>query len=838
MNEVMIVLLFLSQMKQLSKENQELKFRVDRYDVINESLRLETETLKSEVQEISGEKNKLQLELSAARIQINYDKEVGNSIIVIDSNSAGSTSDQADNKTAAQDDQEADKFADELLEKIEKLTEEKALLSKALEEAAASNNIEGQVIETMKHDQGEQTDEVKMIECQECRLKSGQITSLESQVEKLGEEKLHYDSARQIQHEHEELTKAKLEQAELAAEQERQQNLSNLRSERRQWEDELQQVRDKHAQELQDAQRTRLELESRLGQVEAARESLLGEKQSLCKELSDGAEATLALKVDMGQNAEKLYAVEERCKGIEKERDDLKRRCKEFEARLDVLNRSERAAEKDASEKLEQLEKALEEALVEREEILEAAEKEIDNHKTIALETEQKMMDDFEWKLREIEGEYRDKIKTLEESVEAKVCKAKEELVREKDEEFTRISINMRREMDDKIRMERNALNSALEAQFKGQKDKAVELYRLEKDHEVRILQRSWQTEQERLNREIEKMQRKVDNLPDQVEAATRTLKAECASRVKDEQRKVSQVERECQAENDRIRLEMSGQMRLLQSQCDEKIAAFEAKLEAAHGNRMSSMFQMKEEVEVEFSDKMEQLRDMYHTEMEGLAQKLEQEQTRASEVQEALRHQIQDKQAEIDDLNTYYTQREEDLEAKINDLLTRLQDQTALAVKLQAEIDEYEWYEEDPLPEGGGGQNPEGSQSRPPSSRSQHRNSRPPSTKPLEQHKCTGTESITEEDSETIANAAHNNYVSMTSLYATAQTASSAEVSSSSIRTGSPHPPRPQPPLAEEAFLTESEEVLEDSSGATAAHPPPPPQQQTYANPLRFLYL
>jgi len=104
------------QMKQLSKENQELKFRVDRYDVINESLRLETETLKSEVQEISGEKNKLQLELSAARIQINYDKEVGNSIIVIDSNSAGSTSDQADNKTAAQDDREADKFADELLE--------------------------------------------------------------------------------------------------------------------------------------------------------------------------------------------------------------------------------------------------------------------------------------------------------------------------------------------------------------------------------------------------------------------------------------------------------------------------------------------------------------------------------------------------------------------------------------------------------------------------------------------------------------------------------------------------------------------------------------------------
>ena len=807
-----------------------MKFKVDRYDVINESLRLETETLKSEVQEISGEKNKLQLELSAARIQMNYDKEVkGNSILV--------HIDQTDNKTTVQDDQaadQADKFADELLEKIEKLTEEKALISKALEEAAAatSNRLEAQ--ETSKRDQGEQTDDVleaEMSECQECKMKSGQITSLESQVEKLREEKLHYESAAKQQ---EELTKAKLEEVE-AAEQER------LRSERREWEEkvehcknELQQVRAEHAQELEDAQRKCLELESRLGQVEAARESLLGEKQSLCKELSDGAEATLQLKVDMGQNAEKLYAVEERCKGIEKERDDLKRRCKEFEARLDVLSRSERAAEKDASEKLGQLEKALEEALVEREEILEAAEKEIDNHKTIALETEQKMMDDFEWKLREIEGDYRDKIKTLEESVEAKVSKAKEELIREKDEEFTRISINMRREMDDKIRMERNALNSALEAQFKGQKDKAVELYRLEKDHEVRILQKSWETEQQRLNREIAKMQRKVDNLPDQVEAATRTLKAECAARVADEQRKVSQVERECQAENDRIRLEMSAQMRRLQTQCDEKIAEFEAKLEAAHGNRMSSMFQMKEEVEVEFSDRMEQLRDMYRREMEVLGQKLEQEQSRASQVEQTLRHQIQDKQTEIDDLNAYYTQREEDLEAKINDLLTRLQDQTALAVKLQAEIDDYEWYEEpDPVLLEQGGQNSD-IQSRPPSSRSQHRNSRPPSTKPLEQHKCTGTESITEEDSETTATAAHNNYVSMTSLYATAQTASSAEVSSASIRTGSPHP-RPQPPLAEEAFLTESEEMLEDVQASAA---PSPPQQQTYANPLRFLYL
>ena len=70
-----------------------------------------------------------------------------------------------------------------------------------------------------------------------------------------------------------------------------------------------------------------------------------------------------------------------------------------------------------------------EQALVEREEILEAAEKEIQQTKNIAIETEQKMMDDFEWKLREIESENRDKLKTLETSVASKVKTAQDEYV-------------------------------------------------------------------------------------------------------------------------------------------------------------------------------------------------------------------------------------------------------------------------------------------------------------------------------------------------------------------------------------------------------------------------
>ena len=72
----------------------------------------------------------------------------------------------------------------------------------------------------------------------------------------------------------------------------------------------------------------------------------------------------------MGQASEKLLSLEEKYKDIEKERDDMKRKIKEFEAKMDVLTRSEQAMSKDANERLKQLEKALEEALIGKDHVL------------------------------------------------------------------------------------------------------------------------------------------------------------------------------------------------------------------------------------------------------------------------------------------------------------------------------------------------------------------------------------------------------------------------------------------------------------------------------------
>merc|ERR1712156_1298830 len=138
------------------------------------------------------------------------------------------------------------------------------------------------------------------------------------------------------------------------------------------------------------------------------------------KELSLAKEALAKIQREMGQANEKMSHLEEKFKHVETERDSLKKKVKETEIKVEVLNKKH-TEDTNKEQVVKELETALEGALVEREQILEACEKEIENERNIAIELEQKLMEDFEWKLREVEGEYRTKIKTLEENIDSKI---------------------------------------------------------------------------------------------------------------------------------------------------------------------------------------------------------------------------------------------------------------------------------------------------------------------------------------------------------------------------------------------------------------------------------
>ena len=197
---------------------------------------------------------------------------------------------------------------------------------------------------------------------------------------------------------------------------------------------------------------------------------------------------------EMGQANEKFSILEERFKNVETERDGLKKKVKETDIKIEVLNKNQKENSTKETH-VKELESALEEALVEREQILEACEKEIEHERNIAIELEQKMMEDFEWKLREVEGGYRTKIKTLEDSIDTKVRSTEREISRQKDAELTKMCIDARREMEEKLRTERSDLKTALEQSNKSDKETALAQLTLAKDREIRLLQRSWDEE-------------------------------------------------------------------------------------------------------------------------------------------------------------------------------------------------------------------------------------------------------------------------------------------------------------------------------------------------------
>merc|ERR550534_1109566 len=153
------------------------------------------------------------------------------------------------------------------------------------------------------------------------------------------------------------------------------------------------------------------------------------------------------------------------------------------------------------------------------------------------------MMDDFEWKLREIEAEYRKKITDTEASIERRIKVAKDEYARQKDEEFTKLSIGLRRDANENMAKERSNLRKALDTANAQEREAAIDRYKVEKDREIRILQNSWNEEQGRLNREIRMLQTRLDAVPDEISKATRGVRQERDQMLIDERRKAGRLQ-------------------------------------------------------------------------------------------------------------------------------------------------------------------------------------------------------------------------------------------------------------------------------------------------------
>jgi len=154
------------------------------------------------------------------------------------------------------------------------------------------------------------------------------------------------------------------------------------------------------------------------------------------------------------------------------------------------------------------------------------------------------------------------------------------------------------------------------------------------------------------------------------------------------------------QEEYEKMKEEMEGRINRLRAENSEKVEELETKISALLSGKMDMVFQMKEEVEGEYAERMEGLREIYRKEIAQQAEHQAKDSDKWRELESVLNQKIADKKAEVDDTISYYSQREAEYETKIDELMTRLQEQTAMYMKLQAEFDNYEWYEDGEVPD------------------------------------------------------------------------------------------------------------------------------------------
>jgi len=688
--------------KQVEKERQEYKRRFDKLETENDNLKTDKAMLKRDFDELSSDKESLMLQLSASRAQMTLKED-------------------KPAKKIADDDEE---LKAQLIQTIEKLTadngairSELELVLKSQQESRLKDTKQIQQLQSQLDEQKyKYEEELVHVKCEKAAFEKSLNDSreyFESEINTLVDEKNTFQGNYNDMKKHYEEEVRHYQQ--LAGK--REEELGTLKSEVMKIKEDLIAQEPKHREAMEDKmERLRISesevrrLEGELavsqlaaqtaeGQAKTLREQLSAEQ--LCakdreeerdKELSQTKETLAKIQRDMGQANEKFAHLDEKFKNVESERDGLKKKVKDTEIKIEVLNKKQtEATTKD--QHVKELESALEEALVEREQILEACEKEIEHERNIAIELEQKMMEDFEWKLREVEGGYRTKIKSLEESVESKVRQTEREITRQKDSELTKMCIDARRDMEEKLKTERSNLKSALEASAKSEKDSALAQLTLVKDREIRMLQRSWEEEKTRMNKEIKRLQTQIEQ---EVAMQVSKSRAEFDQKFFENNRKHAQVCEKYQEDFDNLKEDLEGRINRLRAEHSDKVEEYETRIANLMSGKTDTIFQMKEEVEAEFADRMENLREIYRQEISQQQESYVKDLAKWKSLENVLNLKVNEKRAECEDNITYYSQREAEYETKVDELMTRLQDQTAAYMKLQSEFDSYDWWDEE----------------------------------------------------------------------------------------------------------------------------------------------
>ena len=142
------------------------------------------------------------------------------------------------------------------------------------------------------------------------------------------------------------------------------------------------------------------------------------------------------------------------------------------------------------------------------------------------------------------------------------------------------------------------------------------------------------------------------------------------------------------QEDHDKLKDELTGEISRLKAEYDERIEDYEARLEKALADKVEKMLELREEVEVEYAEKMDELRAMYREEMNNHVDSTEREKLKMQGLEASLQESLKTKRRECEEYKTKY----EEARGEVEDLTRRLNNQTEEVIRLTQELESYEY--------------------------------------------------------------------------------------------------------------------------------------------------
>ena len=242
--------------------------------------------------------------------------------------------------------------------------------------------------------------------------------------------------------------------------------------------------------------------------------------------------------------------------------------------------------------------------------------------------------------------------------------------------------------MDENLKKEKEELNAALTAVKGGSSEAAIELIKKEKEAEIATKSKKWEEKRKKYHKDIEDLKKKLKEKENEVKEKVTGAQSVTDNTVMEERRKQERLCQKAQEDMEKLRDDMNGQITRMRAEYDEKIEEYESKVGKLTTEKIEKMLELREEVEVEYAEKMDDLRIMYRDEMNNQVASADKDKERMQSLEKSLQESLKSKRQDYDEMKVKF----DEAVTSVADLDRRLNNQTTEVLRLTAELESYEY--------------------------------------------------------------------------------------------------------------------------------------------------